>query len=204
MSLSSSIDSLFSSLNPSVFYLTLFLIIYLETAVILAFFIPGDTLLFTAGLIVATSANLNILTTATVVALAAFLGDQTAYRLGRRFGYMYITSKNKTSLNGLLSKAELFYEKHGISSMFLARFYPWFRTLIPFLAGVSRMNSVKFGVVNALSAISWSFGITYLGYFANSNPQLKDASRYIAAFFIVLSFALAIKNYLTRDSEKVA
>jgi membrane-associated protein len=104
----------------------------------------------------------------------------------------------------LLSKAELFYEKHGISSMFLARFYPWFRTLIPFLAGVSRMNPVKFGVVNILSAISWGFGITYLGYFANSNPQLKDASRYIAAFFIVLSIALAIKNYLSRDSEKVA
>ena len=197
------IESQIGGLGPALFYLTLFVIIYLETAVILAFFIPGDTLLFTAGLIVATSADLNILTTATVVALAAFLGDQTAYRLGRRFGYGYITNKNKTSLNNLLSKAELFYEKHGISSMFLARFYPWFRTLIPFLAGVSRMNSVKFGVVNALSAISWGFGITYLGYFANSNPQLKDASRYIAAFFIVVSIALAIKNYLSRDSEKV-
>jgi membrane-associated protein len=198
------IESQIGGLGPALFYLTLFVIIYLETAVILAFFIPGDTLLFTAGLIVATSTDLNILTTATVVALAAFLGDQTAYRLGRRFGYGYITSKNKTSLNHLLSKAELFYEKHGISSMFLARFYPWFRTLIPFLAGVSRMNPVKFGVVNILSAISWGFGITYLGYFANSNPQLKDASRYIAAFFIVLSIALAIKNYIARDSEKVA
>ncbi len=198
------IESQIGGLGPALFYLTLFVIIYLETAVILAFFIPGDTLLFTAGLIVATSADLNILTTATAVALAAFLGDQTAYRLGRRFGYGYIANKNKTSLNHLLSKAELFYEKHGISSMFLARFYPWFRTLIPFLAGVSRMNPVKFGVVNALSAISWGFGITYLGYFANSNPQLKDASRYIAAFFIVLSIALAIKNYLSRDSEKVA
>jgi membrane-associated protein len=198
------IESQIGGLGPALFYLTLFVIIYLETAVILAFFIPGDTLLFTAGLIVATSTDLNILTTATIVALAAFLGDQTAYRLGRRFGYGYITSKNKNSLNHLLSKAEIFYEKHGISSMFLARFYPWFRTLIPFLAGVSRMNSVKFGVVNLLSAISWGFGITYLGYFANSNPQLKDASRYIAAFFIVLSIALAIKNYLSRDSEKVA
>ena len=198
------IESQIGGLGPALFYLTLFVVIYLETAVILAFFIPGDTLLFTAGLIVATSTDLNILTTATIVALAAFLGDQTAYRLGRHFGYGYITSKNKNSLNLLLSKAEIFYERHGISSMFLARFYPWFRTLIPFLAGVSRMNPVKFGVVNLLSAISWGFGITYLGYFANSNPQLKDASRYIAAFFIVLSIALAIKNYLSRDSEKVA
>lgn len=202
--MSSFIESQIGGLGPALFYLTLFVIIYLETAVILAFFIPGDTLLFTAGLIVATSADLNILTTATIVALAAFLGDQTAYRLGRRFGYGYITNKNSKSLNQLLGKAEIFYEKHGISSMFLARFYPWFRTLIPFLAGVSRMNPIKFGVVNVLSAISWGFGITYLGYFANSNPQLKDGSRYIAAFFIVLSIALAIKNYLSRDSEKVA
>ncbi|KRO35571.1 MAG: hypothetical protein ABR54_05155 [Actinobacteria bacterium BACL15 MAG-120619-bin91] len=198
------IESQIGGLGPALFYLTLFVIIYLETAVILAFFIPGDTLLFTAGLIVATSDDLNILTTAVIVTLGAFLGDQTAYRLGRRFGYGYITSKNKTSLNNLLGKAELFYEKHGISSMFLARFYPWFRTLIPFLAGVAKMNAAKFGVVNLLSAITWGFGITCLGYFANSNPQLKDASRYIAAFFIVLSIALAIKNYLSRDSEKVA
>jgi membrane-associated protein len=198
------IESQIGGLGPAIFYLTLFLIIYLETAVILAFFIPGDTLLFTAGLIVATSDDLNILTTAVVVTVAAFLGDQTAYRLGRRFGYGYITSKNKSTLNQLLIKAETFYEKHGISSMFLARFYPWFRTLIPFLAGVAKMNAAKFGVVNLLSAITWGFGITCLGYFANSNPSLKDASRYVAAFFILLSIALAIKNFRARDSEKVA
>ena len=202
--MSSFIESQIGGLGPAIFYLTLFLIIYLETAVILAFFIPGDTLLFTAGLIVATSSDLNIVTTATIVALAAFLGDQTAYRLGRRFGYGYITNKNKASLNQLVTRAELFYEKHGISSMFLARFYPWFRTLIPFLAGVAKMNAAKFGMVNLLSAVTWGFGITCLGYFANSNPSLKDASRYVAGFFIVLSILLAIKNYRSRNSEKVA
>ena len=108
--MSSFIESQIGGLGPAIFYLTLFLIIYLETAVILAFFIPGDTLLFTAGLIVATSSDLNIVTTATIVALAAFLGDQTAYRLGRRFGYGYITNKNKASLNQLVTRAELFYE----------------------------------------------------------------------------------------------
>ena len=113
--MSSFIESQIGGLGPAIFYLTLFLIIYLETAVILAFFIPGDTLLFTAGLIVATSSDLNIVTTATIVALAAFLGDQTAYRLGRKFGYGYITNKNKASPNPAQRQDQMFATEVALS-----------------------------------------------------------------------------------------
>ncbi len=170
------------------------MVVYIETALIVAFFIPGDTLLFTAGLVVATSTNLNIWLACTVIALAAFLGDQTAYQIGRKYGTTFFA--RRASLAGLLIKGEAFYEKYGFSAIMLSRFYPWFRTLIPFLAGASKMNYLRFVLTNALSSAAWGFGITWLGYGANSIPALKDGSRYIAGIFVLITIVFTISNYL--------
>jgi membrane-associated protein len=194
--MSQNIEALLTDFLPITFYAILFLIVYLETALIFAFFIPGDTLLFSAGLVVAASSNLNIALTCTLISLAAFLGDQTAYHLGRKYGLTYITSRNRPGLNAMLEKAKAFYLKYGKATIFLSRFYPWFRTLAPFLAGVSQMPRKKFILVNMLSAISWGTGITYLGYMANSIEALKEGSRWIAGFFIVATLALTLKNLI--------
>ena len=179
---------------PHLFYLTLFIIVYIETALIFAFFIPGDTLLFTAGLVVASTTDLNIWLTCTLISLAAFLGDQTAYQIGRRYGISFFAKRQ--SLSSLLTKGEAFYAKYGVTAIMLSRFYPWFRTLIPFLAGASKMNYLRFLMSNAGSSVGWGFGITLLGYGANSIPGLKDSSRLIAAFFILLTIAVTVKNYV--------
>lgn len=192
--MSESITELLSGVLPIAFYVFIFVVVYIETAFIFAFFIPGDTLLFSAGLVVASTSTLNIYLTCFLISLAAFLGDQTAFQFGRRFGLPYITSRNRTSLNSMLVKAEKFYQKHGRATIFLSRFYPWFRTLAPFLAGVSTMPRKKFLFVNAISAFCWGTGITFLGYLANSIEPLKEGSRWVALFFILVTIGLTAKN----------
>lgn len=186
-------------LIPHFFYLAIFLIVYIETAVIIAFFIPGDTLLFTAGLIVASSPNLNIWSTCLIIAVAAFLGDQTAYQFGRRSGRGYF--ERRPGLRLLLSRSESFYRRYGSSAIFLSRFYPWFRTLIPFLAGASKMNYLRFLITNSISAFCWAFGITWLGFGANSIPWLKSSSRLIAVFFVTITIGLAFRNYMNNKNS---
>jgi membrane-associated protein len=196
--MSENIVGLLTDISPILFYLVIFFIVYIETAFIFAFFIPGDTLLFAAGLVVAVATDLNIAVTCILISLAAFLGDQTSYSIGRKYGISYITSRKNPQLDSLLMRAEDFYRRHGGATIFLSRFYPWFRTLAPFLAGVGEMRRRKFVAVNVISAFSWGTGITLLGYFANSIDVLKGSSRYIAAFFICATILLAAKNYLKK------
>lgn len=200
--MSDQISELLTGALPIVFYISLFLIVYIETAFIFAFFIPGDSLLFSAGIVVATTSDLNIGLTCLLISTAAFLGDQTAYIFGRKYGISYITSRNRPHLDSMLAKAEVFYQRHGKATIFLSRFYPWFRTLAPFLAGVGRMHRERFVAINLMSAFAWGFGITLLGYFANSIEPLKDASRNIAAFFILATIGLTLKNYLKQRNAK--
>lgn len=188
------IARLFPELSPIVFYLIITGLVFLETAAIFAFFIPGDTLLFTAGLIVAANTDLNIYLTVALISAAAFLGDQTAFAIGRTIGLAFIEKRKSERLNSLVKRAEAFYEKYGISTIALSRFYPWFRTLVPFLAGVGKMNYYKFLAVNVLSATAWGSLITFLGYFANSIPALKSSSHQVAVFFILLTLLIAVRN----------
>lgn len=190
------IQRLFPELSPIFFYLVMAGLVFLETAAIFAFFIPGDTLLFTAGLIVAANSHLDIYLTVALICIAAFLGDQTAFAIGRTLGLSFIEKRESLRLSALLERAEKFYEKYGISTIALSRFYPWFRTLIPFLAGVGKMNYYKFLAVNSISAVVWGSLITFLGYFANSISALKNSSHQIALFFIALTVVLTLKNYL--------
>lgn len=201
--MSENITVALTGIFPIAFYTLLFVVVYVETAFVFAFFIPGDTLLFSAGLVVAATSNLNIYLTCFVISMAAFLGDQTAYQFGKRYGIGYITSRNRPSLNLMLAKAEVFYLKHGRATIFLSRFYPWFRTIAPFLAGVAKMPRKKFVTVNLQSAFSWGTGITFLGYLANSIEPLRDNSRWIALFFVLTTIGLAVKNVLKERRLRV-
>ena len=171
-------------------------IVFIETGILIAFFLPGDSILFAAGLIAATRDDTNIVFLVTIIFIAAFLGDQVGYVLGRKYGRAYLEKRSSPRIERMVKRSEDFYEKYGWSAVILARFYPWIRTFMPPIAGIGKMNYYKFLAANALGAFLWGVGITMLGYFAASIPVLKDSSRAIAAFFIILTIALTIRNYL--------
>jgi membrane-associated protein len=182
--------------TPFFIYLALGAIVFVETGILIAFFLPGDSILFAAGLVAATRDDTNIVFLVTIIFIAAFLGDQVGYVLGRKYGRSYLERHSSPRIERMIARAENFYEKYGWSAVILARFYPWIRTFMPPIAGIGKMNYYKFLAANALGAFLWGVGITTLGYYAASIPALKDSSRAIAVFFIILTIALTIKNYL--------
>ena len=188
--------------SPLWIYSILFLFVFIETGILIAFFLPGDSVLFAAGLIAAARQDTSIFILVTIIFIAAFLGDQLGFVLGRHYGRPYLDKRESPRIKKMILRAEKFYEKYGYSAIILARFYPWIRTIVPPVAGISRMNYYKFLSANALGALLWGVGITSLGYAGASIPALKESSRYIAAFFIVLTIALTLRNYIRAKRER--
>ena len=196
MSIAEWVQQYLDTSTPFFIYLALGAIVFIETGILIAFFLPGDSILFAAGLVAATRDDTNIVFLVTIIFIAAFLGDQVGYVLGRKYGRSYLERHSSPRIERMIARAENFYEKYGWSAVILARFYPWIRTFMPPIAGIGKMNYYKFLAANALGAFLWGVGITTLGYYAASIPALNDSSRAIAAFFIILTIALTIKNYL--------
>ena len=196
MSIADWVQQYLDTSTPFFIYLALGAIVFVETGILIAFFLPGDSILFAAGLVAATRDDTNIVFLVTIIFIAAFLGDQVGYVLGRKYGRSYLERHSSPRIERMIARAENFYEKYGWSAVILARFYPWIRTFMPPIAGIGKMNYYKFLAANALGALLWGVGITMLGYYAASIPALKDSSRAIAAFFIILTIVLTIKNYL--------
>ena len=195
-------EGILASTSPILIYLTLFLFVFIETGILIAFFLPGDSVLFAAGFIAASRDDTSITVLVTVIFLAAFLGDQVGFVLGRHFGRPYLDKYQAPRLRKMITRGERFYEKYGYSAIILARFYPWIRTIVPPLAGISKMNYYKFLSANIIGAFLWGVGITMLGYAAASISVLEESSHLIAAFFILLTIALTIKNYIKARREK--
>ena len=195
MSISDWVSHVLDGSTPFLIYLALFSIVFLETGILIAFFLPGDSILFAAGLVAATRSDTNIAILVFFIFLAAFLGDQVGYVLGRKYGRGYLERHSTPRISRMIIRAENFYAKYGWSAVILARFYPWIRTFMPPIAGLGKMNYYKFLAANALGALLWGVGITMLGFYAASIPALKDSSRFIAAFFIILTIVLTLKNY---------
>lgn len=195
MSLADWLEQSLNASAPLLLYLAFALIIFIETGILIAFFLPGDSILFAAGLIAGSRTDVNIAFLVFVIFLAAFLGDQVGYVLGRKYGRAYLERRDSERIKSMVTRAEEFYRKYGWSAVILARFYPWIRTFMPPIAGIGKMNYYKFLAANALGALIWGVGITLLGYYAVSIPALKDSSRLIAIFFVTLTIAITIKNY---------
>lgn len=196
MSIADWVEQYLGASTPFFIYAILGAIVFVETGILIAFFLPGDSILFAAGLVAATRDDTSIVLLISVIFVAAFLGDQVGYVLGRKYGRAYLERRSSERIAKMVARAEDFYAKYGWSAVILARFYPWIRTFMPPIAGIGKMNYYKFLAANALGALLWGCGITLLGYYAASIPVLKDSSRGIALFFIVLTIAITIKNYL--------
>jgi membrane-associated protein len=193
--LAASFDAQLSSLAPYLFYLIVGAIIFFETGVLFAFFLPGDSILFSAGLVAAANKDVNILILVTVIFIAAFFGDQIGFVLGRLVGRPYLERHNSPRMQSMIARSERFYEKTGWWAVVAARFFPWLRTFVPPIAGASKMNYYKFLSANALGALLWGVGITLAGYYAATLPWVKTWSYAIAAFFISASLVSALVNH---------
>jgi membrane-associated protein len=192
----SSYQGFLSSMAPFLLYIFMGVIIFLETGVLVAFFIPGDSLLFFAGLVAASTNNVNILLLVAIIFFAAFMGDQVGFALGRTVGRSYLEKSKRPGFLKMITRAERFYTRYGWWAVVFARFYPWIRTFVPPIAGISKMNYYRFLTANALGAFIWGVGMTMLGYYAVQFPWIKENSKLIALFFIVLSLVSGFVNYL--------
>lgn len=182
--LAASFDERFTPLAPFLLYVLVWVIVFLETGILVAFWLPGDSILFSAGLVAAARADMNIVILVTGIFIAAFIGDQFGYVTGRKFGRPHIEKSKSPRVARMVARADVFYEKNGWWAVCAARFFPWFRTFIPPIAGTAKMPYYKFLSANAVGALAWGAGITMAGYFSATIPVVKTFSYAIAAFFI--------------------
>jgi len=195
MELAASFDAQLSSLAPFIFYIVVAGIVFIETGLLFGFFLPGDSILFSAGLVAAAHGNINIVILVTAIFLAAFFGDQVGFVIGRVVGRPYLDKKESPRMKRMITKSEAFYEKYGWWAVVIARYFPWIRTFVPPIAGAAKMNYYKFLSANALGAFLWGVGITLAGFYAATVPWVKSSSYALAAFFITASLiSVLVKN----------
>ena len=182
-------------------YLGLFGIVFAESGLFVGFFLPGDSLLFTAGFL-ASQGFLNIWILAPLAFIAAILGDNFGYAFGRRVGHAIFTRERSLFFHKeYLERARIFYEAHGGKAIVLARFLPVIRTFAPILAGVGRMRYPTFLFYNVIGAALWAIGLTFLGfYLGNAIPNID---RYLVpiVLIIVIISSLPTLLHLVRHRE---
>ena len=196
LSYAASFDEQLSPVAPFLFYVVIAGIIFVETGLLIGFFLPGDSLLFSAGLVAAARDDINIAFLVFSIFLAAFIGDQVGYVIGRKVGRPYLEKHKSKRMMSMLERSERFYERYGWWSVVIARYIPWVRTFVPPIAGTVKMNYYKFLSANALGALLWGVGITLAGFYSGSIPWVRDISYGLAAFFISASLIAALRNYL--------
>jgi len=193
------------ALIQSIGYIGVFTIVFVESGLLIGFFLPGDSLLFTAGFL-ASQGFFNILILTIGCFIAAVLGDSTGYLIGHKYGRKLFT-KQKSMLfkPEHLTKAEKFYEVHGGKAIILARFMPVIRTFAPVVAGIGQMKYSTFLAYNLIGALLWAIGITLAGYFLGS--IIPDVDKYLLPIIltiIILSIAPGIYHALKEKNNRYA
>lgn len=184
------------SLIKAVGYAGVFFIVFAETGLFLGFFLPGDSLLFIAGLLARQGFfSLSILVFGLFV--AAVLGNMFGYEFGRRIGPKLFSREDSLIFKKAHAlKAQSFYEKHGPKTILLARFMPIVRTFAPIVAGIANMRYPVFFLYNLIGALVWTIGLVFLGYFLGS---VMDVDKYLLPIILIiifLSFLPAITAYI--------
>ncbi|UUV21109.1 DedA family protein [Paenimyroides aestuarii] len=172
-------------------YAILFLIIFVETGLVVMPFLPGDSLLFATGMLAAQfPESLNVWLVMILLFIAAVLGDTVNYSIGKQIGMRIINfrilGKQPVTIEHI-NKTHSFYEKYGSKTIVIARFVPIVRTLAPFVAGIGRMNYATFLTYNFVGGFIWVFGITLAGYFLGNIPLIKDNFSKVVLLIILLS-----------------
>ena len=184
-------------------YAILFLIIFAETGLVIAPFLPGDSLLFVAGALCGMGAlHLGLLVT--LLVLAAFGGDNTNYWIGRTLGLrLFERVSGKLLKQEHLDKTRAFYEKHGGKTIIFARFLPIIRTFAPFVAGIGLMRYRLFMLFSALGSLAWIGSLTVAGYFFGNIPVVKNNLTLIILGIIVISLLPALREFIRHRKQAV-
>lgn len=168
-------------------YAILWAIIFSETGLLVGFFLPGDSLLFAAGLL-ASQQVFRVGLLIVVLSVAAVLGDAVNYYLGLQMGeHVFERGRLRFVKHSHLMAAKAFYERHGGKAIILARFMPLVRTFTPFVAGVARMNYTRFVVYNILGGIGWITSMTLCGYFLGQIPWIRDHFEMVVIGIVLVS-----------------
>ena len=181
------------ALGPLWVYSPLFLIVFVETGLVFFPFLPGDSLLFAAGVFSADGGGLNVWATLIVFYVAAILGNTSNYWIARFFGARIIDSgKVKALTPERMSKLDHFFAKYGGLTIVITRFMPFFRTFAPFIAGTGHMNFGKFTLFNCIGGIAWVSLFVLVGYFFGGIPLVQDHFEVIVLGIVAVSVAPAI------------
>lgn len=184
-------------------YLILFLIIFCETGLVITPFLPGDSLLFAVGTIAALDGNpLNIFTIVILLMLAAFLGDNTNFFIGRYLGTKVYEKNYKLIKREYLDKTHSFYEKHGGKTLIIARFMPIIRTFAPFVAGVGSMTYKRFLMFCIIGNILWVNLFSFAGYLFGNIPLIKKNFSLVVFLIIFISLLPSIYAVLGQLFKK--
>ena len=172
-------------------YAILFLIIFAETGLVAAPFLPGDSLLFTAG-VFAAAGSLNVMWLFVLLSVAAILGDSANYAVGKFLGPKMFKKHSRFLKKEYLDKTHKFYDKYGKKTIVLARFVPIVRTFAPFVAGIGKMDYRQFLLYNIAGGISWVAIFVFGGYYFGNIPLVKENLTAFILLIIVLSILPAV------------
>lgn len=185
-------------------YVILFLIIFCETGLVFLPFLPGDSLIFAAGAFAAIG-ELNIFLLWILIVIAAILGDTVNYEIGKHFGKKILNNKKITIIKKEnLQKAEDLVAKYGGAAVFIARFMPIIRTIVPFVVGIGQLHYPKFIKFNALGGIIWVTLFIIIGYLFGNIPAVKDHFTLIILAIIFLSLLPIIIAFIKNKLKKKA
>lgn len=185
-------------------YIILFLVIFIETGLVIMPFLPGDSLLFLAGLF-ARQGQLNMTFLIFLLFVAAILGDNTNYWIGRKIGLKIFSLKLRGKIlvkKEYLDKTHLFFEKHGTKAIIMARFVPFVRTFAPFAAGVGKMNYRKFFLFDVFGGALWISGLTFAGYLLGQIDIIKKHIDLVCIGIVGLSVLPIIFEFLKAKMSK--
>jgi membrane-associated protein len=179
-------------------YLVLVIIIYAETGLLAGFFLPGDSLLVTAGLFAAVDGALNIWILIPLLSVAAIVGDSTGYWVGYHFGPRLFSRTDSFFFHkDHLTRTQKFYDKYGAKTIVLARFVPIVRTFAPTVAGVGKMAYSKFLFYNVAGGVLWIASMTLLGFFLGKKiPHIEKNVHYVIVIVIFLSILPILREWL--------
>src|SRR5579863_7943205 len=176
-------------------YALLFAIVFSETGLLVGLFLPGDSLLFTVG-VVAGAGDLDIVKISLVLALASITGDQSGYFLGRRTGpRIFSRPDSRVFKQEYVTRTQAFYAKHGGKTLIYAKFAPIVRTFAPFMAGVGRMAYSRFVSFNVFGGLGWVLSMSLAGYFLGGVPLVRRNFEKVVLGIVILSLLPILIQY---------
>jgi membrane-associated protein len=195
-------DPNLGSLGALAVYAVVWGFLFAECGLLLGFLLPGDTILFGAGLLAASPrSDVNLVVLVLGAFVAAVAGNEVGYLTGRRYGRAWLEGRESGRTLTQLRRTEAFYDRYGWFSVVVARWIPWVRTFTPVVAGTAAMRRASFTSANVVGALTWAVALPIVGYVAYQLPVLRTIAFTVAGIFITVSL-VGLAVLLARDAVR--